>query len=346
MISSRFQQRVLCYLVLLAMAACSAPSTPAQYSDKFAPLRALSVPSGGYYEVVWPTADRLVVIYRADPAVRGVDSRRLWSAGLDGQPLHEIELRQQLPAGCEVVQFTDALSLGGDRVAIRRRCIRLDGSKIELLVWSGQDDSSQIIFPIELPAGAASFAFSPDLASGIFSTYTSLGGQLYWLDTGGFAEVDVNLDRAGQPSWSPDGELIAFFGAPNLPGAPNPDWATRPNNLYLLPANCKSLKGGCHENFTEIVPNVLGSFRVTWSPQGKWLAFDGALNEDEYGVWLYNTDTQLTYRIAEGKYGSPEWSPDGKSLVVLAPPVSSRPGSLVTHRPGLYVLDLASIVDQ
>ena len=116
-------------------------------------------------------------------------------------------------------------------------------------------------------------------------------------DEGSWLSVDV----------SPDGRSVAF----DLLG-----------DLYTVP-----LAGGTAAPLTS---GMAFDAQPRYSPDGKWIAFtsdrDGAEN-----VWIMNVETKETRQITKLKdrvIQSPEWTPDGKYIVVTIGDIVFKPGKL------------------
>ncbi|HUV14726.1 MAG TPA: hypothetical protein VMY18_13865, partial [Acidobacteriota bacterium] len=97
-------------------------------------------------------------------------------------------------------------------------------------------------------------------------------------------------------SWSPDGELIAFFG--------------RDNTLRVVPADAGR---------SRILAKVGGGLRwqgISWSPDGKMLAY-----VSEAKLWKISSDGGTPSRIETGldaRISKIDWSPDGKTIAFSA----------------------------
>ena len=114
--------------------------------------------------------------------------------------------------------------------------------------------------------------------------------------------------QVGRPTWSADGESIAFIS--NMSGR---------NNLWLVPA-----EGGWPMQLT--VSDQRQS-SPTWSPDGKWIAYQSDYDGDEqWDIFLVSPTTgkvvnlTSTREIAES---DPTWSPDGRYLAYLVKPKTS-----------------------
>ncbi|MGE5175351.1 MAG: basic secretory protein-like protein [Hyphomicrobiales bacterium] len=138
-------------------------------------------------------------------------------------------------------------------------------------------------------------------------------------------KLRFGLDAIYSPAWSPDGKRIAFVGLKNGMSA-----------LYVAGADGKDLR--------ELAGGPYSYRDPAWSPDGGTIAFTtdrGAGTEPERLIFgklrlaLYDMTTGEVRVLPKqsGSSFSPQWTPDGKSLVF----VSDRSGT-----PNIYRLDLAT----
>jgi Tol biopolymer transport system component/DNA-binding winged helix-turn-helix (wHTH) protein len=118
--------------------------------------------------------------------------------------------------------------------------------------------------------------------------------------------------RDEAPAWSPDGRYIAFIRF------------TAPDAAYLvvIPAH-----GGAERTVAAIFPppippSVRPISNLSWTPDGKWLAFGGATSASgPRGIWLISVDGSeqrpLTEALGRPDDHSPVVSPDGRYLAFL-----------------------------
>ena len=102
------------------------------------------------------------------------------------------------------------------------------------------------------------------------------------------------------PSWSPNGETIAFSGRPAAgPGR---------NDIFLVESNGTGLR-------KLTTDDAGGGVCPTWSPDGTRLAF-GDVRLGNYDVYTMNMDGSGVRRLTEDPAddGSPSWSPDGRKI--------------------------------
>jgi Tol biopolymer transport system component len=139
------------------------------------------------------------------------------------------------------------------------------------------------------PLAAADVAYPGGYPSPPPTIWSPSGSRIYYLDAGEGLSV-INRDgthrhrvvkptREGKPgeavrrvlnfSLSPDGKLIAFFAGDG-----------KNKNLYVSHADGSHLK--------KLEDN---SGDPTWSPDGKWIAFDGAPKSTKFSqIWIVNPD--------------------------------------------------------
>jgi Tol biopolymer transport system component len=112
--------------------------------------------------------------------------------------------------------------------------------------------------------------------------------------------TDTELEISGPPSWSPDGQRIAFSALE--PG----ESEDSDNTIYIVNAD-----GG---GLTELPP-VGNDISPAWSPDGQWLAF-----HSNGSLAIMHPDGSAPTVIWDGKGKActfdPQWSPDGQWIAV------------------------------
>jgi serine/threonine protein kinase/Tol biopolymer transport system component len=104
--------------------------------------------------------------------------------------------------------------------------------------------------------------------------------------------------RDSNPNISPLGDRVAF--ASFRTGAPE---------IYVCDA-----AGDRVQRLTDLKANIGGSPR--FSPDGKWIAFDGSLSANEFDIYLMPSEGGPPKRLTKGSHRNvaPTWSRDGKHI--------------------------------
>jgi Tol biopolymer transport system component len=130
----------------------------------------------------------------------------------------------------------------------------------------------------------------------------------------------------GDPSWSPDGQHIAFS---RLVKPPGPPW-----EVEVVVMNADG--SGKH---AVAVTHKVGDATIGWSPDGRRIAFD-----DHDAIYLVNADGSELRLLAENA-AFQSWSPDGRKLIFArdshpqkGPPASAAAVARQTG-PDLWVMN-------
>ena len=143
------------------------------------------------------------------------------------------------------------------------------------------------------------FAWSPSGAEIAFTSLRGRGNTNIWAVPSGGGTARQVTDRPGNnwdPSWSPDGEWIAFNSVlADFAGA----------TLWIVPA-----VGGTARQLTAQSP----SWRPRWSPNGEWIAFESY--HGPIGAWIVRAigGTPFPVTVPGHRFSGMAWSPDGTRI--------------------------------
>ncbi|MCP4140175.1 MAG: hypothetical protein GY755_07785 [Chloroflexi bacterium] len=132
------------------------------------------------------------------------------------------------------------------------------------------------------------------------------------------ASDDVGSPELVSPTWSPNGELIAWLGHTNAAGD---------IGLYVFDLEHNNGQLLTHHSpyyVTLTLPawQRWSGNQITWSPDSQWITLSGT----EWGeegenafLWIFSNDGKNKMKFNTGDYGmgTPVWSPDSKKLIFL-----------------------------
>jgi len=133
--------------------------------------------------------------------------------------------------------------------------------------------------------------------------------DIYVRLVGGGAALRLTTNPAPDhaPAWSPDGSRLAFL---------------RNNAIYLI-----SALGGVERRLIQFPQGRLyvdsnNRSSLSWSPDGRFLAFSGTEDSNPASIWIASTDSGDAHRVSSPPIGyysdsSPAFSPDGRSLAFV-----------------------------
>ncbi|BCX05927.1 MAG: hypothetical protein KatS3mg053_3865 [Candidatus Roseilinea sp.] len=192
-------------------------------------------PPGAYGSPTW-VDEGLVVGIRDD--CQHVFCTRLYYLKPDGSERRMLSLPDQ--AGCDRNGFEDPARLPDGRLGYILRCGPTGEFRDVLYMMAYNLDTEQVTpllsYPLPSPlVGTGGYSWNPEMTRGITSDGNgrTLYEQLYWIEPDHWESLDIGFPQAYGAAWSPDGQQIAFFGAPEQ-GLEGIDRLDAVYNLYLM----------------------------------------------------------------------------------------------------------------
>ncbi len=240
--------------------------------------------------------------------------------------------RQQLTSGPES-DIQPTFSPDGTRIAYQS--LAAGGATVELVVM-GADGAHRMTIatkPASISVGNETsidwrrLSWSPDNRYLTYTGFFEGRPQIFVARSDGTGSTLIG-DRTleGQdPTWSPDGALIAFRG-----GRYDKD-----RGIYLM-----NIDGSGVRRLTkpddDSIGNTYSYFAPVWSPDGRWIAYSKLPAAYVQQVWVVGVDPGVERAISNATEwnDSPAWSPDGSRLAYFKSPTWTLSfGRFVVVRP-------------
>jgi serine/threonine protein kinase len=169
----------------------------------------------------------------------------------------------------------------------------------ERTLWRSTVNGEQRLELTTPPFQASLPRWSPDRKRIAFmGNYPGAAESIFILGAdGGTPQQLTKGGNCGDPTWSPDGNSLAFGGYPL-------DWREAPRNMVLQTLNLST-----HETTT--LPGSEGLWSPRWSPDGRYLA---ALSTDTQTLLLFDFRSRRWTELAQANIGYPTWSSDSQYI--------------------------------
>lgn len=303
----------------LLLVACQATS----YTDatNVTSVQKLHTPEAEYRDVAWLDVDTMVFVYRLPEFGDQSGDFRIATYTLNNHKWQDIP-RPALPDNCSHAPAMphDLNLLPNGNLGYTLPCSNLhDGISGMLYEWDRQADIVRQLQSYDPPFAIDGYAFAPDMSQLIQeeSVGDGLNNELYRVDQNGeMTQLFPDYQRVSSPSWSPDGELIAFSGTETYPKRTDDPKTWRqiedllfyPWDIYLMNAD--------GSNVRILLPEVGRPYQLKWSPDSQYLAYAGD-SQDSKGIWILDIDTLALVRVwPENTFY--DWSPDGTQMAIIA----------------------------
>jgi hypothetical protein len=229
---------------------------------------------------------------------------------------------------CTVYNYFQVVSLLPDgRLGLLKECLDDSASTIFLSrnrsIYAYDWDTGQleqlVVGKLTQADNPKFYTWNPDMTLGVQETGPGYAGTLYWISPEGILPMDIEIESRGfkwnlkdylegvgkigtarHPSWSPDGETIAFFvSIYGIREQALPKYNIN-YDLYLM--NSETLKPR-----PELM-DVADAGKIVWSPNNEFLLFRGCIGRKLIcGLWRYRIIDKTIALIAEGEFADYTW---------------------------------------
>lgn len=167
-----------------------------------------------------------------------------------------------------------------------------DGSREQRLTKAHDSEAHDVLYFQVEPA------YSPDGTQIAFAGRRGASFDLFVMgaDGTGTRQLTSTRENDGHPTWSPDGERIAFHRGD-------------PSHLYVMNAD-----GSGQRRLTD---DAAPEAQPAWSPDGEWIAYVRKTpGEEVREVWLVRPDGSERRQLTKlrAAVDGPAWSPDGTRI--------------------------------
>lgn len=263
------------------------------------------------------------------------------------------------------INYAHPSVLPDGRLGLINRCVsRGDppGLKRQYMVaYNVQNRETTLLVNQPLPNYLTNaFSWNPDMTAGLAQIYGGLNGTIYWISSDEVVPVSFAISDGNRsfspardfpqflsnpeeqgivfsPAWSPDGKTIAFFVTLDAIG--RKDWSRSDGEYKIF------FMDPVEQQPYPVVGEIYDPFRLTWSPDSKWLAFIGQYGMlKAKGIWMYSVESGRIYPVVPGDFSRIAWSPDGtKIAATICEP--DHP-NLLCDRYEIWEYDVSSIYQE
>lgn len=198
-------------------------------------------------------------------------------------------------------------------------------------VWAYSFDTGQArqLFPYGTGFPAAGFSFAPGSKAGLINDGTGLEENLRWLRADRLsAPLRLRVDRVSDPSFSPDGKVVAVGVVTGITGVRGIGRSDAPWSIALLDPYKLKLRS-VKTSYEQIL-------RGGWSPDGRYFAFAWDAMRGPGGVSILRRRDMKVIPVFRGVVSGVDWI-DTRTLV------AAQTNETSVHRAGASSLAVLKI---
>ena len=281
----------------------------------------LNVTAAEYRDVAWLDADTITFVYRLSGFGNSLGDFRIAVYTLSNNNLQDIPIPPK-PEHCShapaIINHLNRLPNGN--LGYIYPCSSMEAGIAGILYeWNPDTNIVAQRYYYPPPFRASSYTFLPNMSQLIQENARGpgLNNELYRVGQDGkLIQLFPNYQRVAEPSWSPNGQVMAFIGTEVYPKqTSDPKTWEQTEDLLLYPWDLflMDLDGN---DIRVLLPEVGRLYQLKWSPDGSFLAFARDPEHAE-GIWILDIDTLELVRVwPENTFY--DWSPDGTQMAIIA----------------------------
>ena len=303
------------WLIPLLLAQCTGTVHPqGTVTDR------ISVPGPLLSAIAWLPDGQLLIQSESAPPTIPSSQMRLISPDRSVRTLSSPEHG----ATCDVIRYTPSVQADG-MIGVVARCVPPGFGRITYGFFSYDLQTESVVRLVDdTPTQLASVVWDRGNQRALIASDDPICTGMRWVPSGPAITIrkgervfdlglalsdpdDCKAAQAGWPAWRVGKTDIAFFASTDASGLRGFDRVDVRYTLYLLKPVSLQSRG--------LLDEVQHPSSLSWSPDGRWLAFCGSIL-GVMGVWIFKPSDGRTALIYQTDNTPIAWGPDGSRLAV------------------------------